>query len=58
MSQLELRAQNANLMMKPKILILHATGTNRDRDVAWACELADGLPQMVHINQSLGARWW
>lgn len=36
--------------MKPKILILHATGSNRDRDVAWACELAGGLPEIVHIN--------
>ena len=37
--------------MKPRILILHATGTNRDRDVAWACELAGGRPEIVHINQ-------
>ncbi len=37
--------------MKPKILILHATGSNRDRDVAWACELAGGDPEIVHINQ-------
>ena len=37
--------------MKPRILILHATGTNRDRDVAWACELAGGRPEIVHINR-------
>ncbi len=37
--------------MKPKVLILHATGTNRDREAAWACELAGGLPEIVHINQ-------
>jgi phosphoribosylformylglycinamidine synthase len=37
--------------MKPKILILHATGTNRDREAAWACELAGGVPEIVHINQ-------
>ncbi|MEM7029944.1 MAG: phosphoribosylformylglycinamidine synthase I [Chloroflexota bacterium] len=37
--------------MKPKILILHATGTNRDRDVAWACELAGGKPEISHINR-------
>ena len=37
--------------MKPKILILHASGTNRDHEAAWACELAGGLPEMVHINQ-------
>ena len=36
---------------KPKILILHATGSNRDRDAAWACELAGGAPEIVHINQ-------
>jgi len=36
--------------MKPKILILHASGTNRDREVAWACEMAGGLAEVVHIN--------
>jgi phosphoribosylformylglycinamidine synthase I len=41
--------------MKPRILILHATGTNRDRDVAWACELAGGNPEIVHINQVVAA---
>lgn len=38
-------------MMKPRILILHATGTNRDREAAWACELAGGAPEIVHINR-------
>jgi len=33
------------------ILILHASGTNRDRDAAWACELAGGRPEVVHVNQ-------
>lgn len=37
--------------MKPRILILHATGTNRDREAAWACELAGGSPEIVHINR-------
>jgi phosphoribosylformylglycinamidine synthase len=37
--------------MKPPILILHANGTNRDREAAWACELAGGAPEIVHINQ-------
>jgi phosphoribosylformylglycinamidine synthase len=37
--------------MRPKILILHATGTNRDHDAAWACELAGGDPEVVHVNQ-------
>jgi phosphoribosylformylglycinamidine synthase len=37
--------------MKPRVLILHATGSNRDREAAWACELAGGMPEIVHINQ-------
>ena len=37
--------------MKPPVLILHANGTNRDREAAWACELAGGAPEIVHINQ-------
>lgn len=36
---------------KPRILILHANGTNRDRDAALACELAGGEPHIIHINQ-------
>lgn len=36
---------------KPKILILHANGTNRDHDVALACQMAGGEPEIVHINQ-------
>jgi phosphoribosylformylglycinamidine synthase len=44
-------------MMKPRILILHATGANRDREAAWACELAGGAPEIVHINRlSAGER--
>ncbi|HMR66171.1 MAG TPA: phosphoribosylformylglycinamidine synthase subunit PurL [Anaerolineae bacterium] len=42
--------QSAN---PPSVLILHATGTNRDRDAALACELAGGVPEIVHINQIL-----
>jgi phosphoribosylformylglycinamidine synthase len=34
-----------------KVLILHANGTNRDREAALACELAGGVPEIVHINQ-------
>jgi phosphoribosylformylglycinamidine synthase len=41
--------------MKPKILILHASGINRDREAAWACQLAGGAPEIVHINQLRGA---
>jgi phosphoribosylformylglycinamidine synthase subunit PurQ / glutaminase len=37
--------------MKPKILVLHATGSNRDRDVAWAGELAGGDSEIIHVNQ-------
>ncbi len=40
--------------MKPKILILHASGINRDHEAAWACELAGGAPEIVHINQLRG----
>lgn len=36
---------------RPPIIILHATGTNRDREAAWACELAGGATEIVHINQ-------
>ena len=36
---------------KPPILILHATGTNRDREAAWACELAGGAAKIIHVNQ-------
>jgi len=37
--------------MKPPILLLHASGTNRDAEAARACELAGGAPEIVHINQ-------
>jgi phosphoribosylformylglycinamidine synthase len=37
----------------PKVLILHANGTNRDRDAALACEMAGGVPEIVHMNQLL-----
>lgn len=36
---------------RPRVLILHATGTNRDHDAALACELAGGEPEIVHVNQ-------
>ena len=39
------------LSQKPKVLILHANGTNRDHDAALACTLAGGDPAIVHINQ-------
>jgi phosphoribosylformylglycinamidine synthase subunit PurQ / glutaminase len=39
------------MQMKPSILILHASGTNRDGEAARACELAGGAPEIVHMNQ-------
>ena len=45
--------------MKPKALILHATGTNRDHDAAQAIELAGGCAEIVHLNQlRRGERRW
>ena len=37
--------------MKPPVLILHVSGTNRDAEAARACELAGAVPQIAHINQ-------
>jgi phosphoribosylformylglycinamidine synthase II/phosphoribosylformylglycinamidine synthase I len=47
---LVLRAPNKRTT-PPKALILHANGSNRDRDAALAIELAGGVPEIVHINQ-------
>lgn len=45
--------------MKPKALILHADGTNRDHDAANALERAGADAEIVHINQLRGgARRW
>jgi phosphoribosylformylglycinamidine synthase I len=38
-------------IQSPRVLILHATGTNRDREAFQACELAGGRPEIVHVNQ-------
>jgi phosphoribosylformylglycinamidine synthase len=35
----------------PRVLILHANGTNRDREAALACEMAGGQAEIIHINQ-------
>lgn len=43
------------LSSTPRVLILHANGTNRDRDAALACRLAGGAPEIVHVNQLLAA---
>lgn len=37
----------------PKVVILHANGSNRDRDAVLACQLAGGDPEIVHVNQIL-----
>lgn len=38
---------------RPRVLILHANGTNRDHEAALACTLAGATPDIVHINQLL-----
>jgi phosphoribosylformylglycinamidine synthase I len=38
-------------MSHPQVLILHATGTNRDREAAWAVERAGGQPAILHVNE-------
>jgi len=37
--------------MKPRVLILHADGTNRDHEAAQAFELAGAETEIVHLNQ-------
>jgi phosphoribosylformylglycinamidine synthase len=43
----------APLTSQPRTLILHANGTNRDREAALACQLAGADPEIVHVNQLL-----
>jgi phosphoribosylformylglycinamidine synthase len=38
---------------KPRVLILQASGTNRDRDAERACAMAGGDPTIVHVSQLL-----
>lgn len=38
-------------MTRPQVLILQATGTNRDPDAARAVELAGGRPVILHVNE-------
>jgi phosphoribosylformylglycinamidine synthase len=38
---------------KPCVMIIHANGSNRDRDAALACTLAGTEPEVVHMNQIL-----
>jgi phosphoribosylformylglycinamidine synthase len=37
-------------MKRPSVLVLQATGTNRDPDAATAVELAGGAPTVLHVN--------
>ncbi len=37
--------------MKPRVLILHADGTNRDHEAAQAFDLAGAASEIVHLNQ-------
>lgn len=41
------------IAQRRRVLILHANGTNRDRDAALACELAGASPEIAHVNQLL-----
>jgi phosphoribosylformylglycinamidine synthase I len=38
-------------MTQVQVLILQATGTNREPDTAWAVERAGGQPVILHVNQ-------
>jgi phosphoribosylformylglycinamidine synthase I len=38
-------------MKQPRVLVLQATGTNRDPDACQAVEQAGGRPEVLHINQ-------
>jgi phosphoribosylformylglycinamidine synthase len=45
--------------VRPKALVLHANGTNRDREAAQAFELAGADAEIVHLNQlRAGVRRW
>ncbi len=45
--------------MRPKALVLHAAGTNRDPDVCTALSLAGADPEIVHLNMlRAGERHW
>lgn len=41
------------LARRPRVVVLHASGTNRDRETALACDLAGGDAEIVHVNQLL-----
>ncbi len=50
------RPPKVGLSQKPRVIILHANGTNRDWDAAMAIELAGGIPEIVHINQLINGQ--
>lgn len=50
-SPTKLESTPAIINPSPKVLILRANGTNRDREAALACQMAGGDPEIVHINQ-------
>ncbi|MBO8127961.1 MAG: phosphoribosylformylglycinamidine synthase I [Peptococcaceae bacterium] len=37
--------------LKPRICILQTDGTNCDLETAYACEIAGGIPELVHVNE-------
>jgi len=39
---------------RPPVLVLHATGTNRDWEAARACDMAGAAAEIVHVNQLIG----
>ena len=46
-------------MIAPRVLVLHANGTNRDAEVAHAFTLAGAEPEIVHIQQlRLKEKYW
>lgn len=38
-------------MVRPRVLILRAPGTNCDQETAYAFHLAGGMPEVLHINR-------
>ncbi len=47
------RAKISAVSGSKPVMILHANGSNRDRDAALAVQLSGGKPEIVHINQLL-----
>jgi phosphoribosylformylglycinamidine synthase II/phosphoribosylformylglycinamidine synthase I len=47
------RASSPWISRRPRVLILQAPGTNRDREAAWACQQAGGEPEIVPLSALL-----